>query len=90
MTEQQAIDTLRLMMKVRMPEEVGALRMAERALQKQIPKKPTFEGDGYWEGELVMELWVCPTCECDFEIDVKYSHCPECGQAIDWSEEVEE
>lgn len=48
-----------------------AKRLTILALQKQIPKKPTFEGDGYADGAMVYDTWICPNC----------------GQAIDWSEE---
>ena len=65
-----------------------SLEMAIAALEKQIPKKPTYEGDGYWNGQLVYDTWVCPNCEKRYEVDCdNYDHCPDCGQAIDWSEE---
>lgn len=52
-------------------EKPCAVQMAREAMEKQISKKPLFEGDGYWRGELVYDTWICPNC----------------GQAIDWSEE---
>lgn len=62
--------------------------MAIEALKKQIPKKPDFEGDGYWNGELVYDTWICPCCGKHYEVDYEeYDHCPNCGQAIDWSEQ---
>lgn len=67
-----------------------SLDMAIEALEKQIPKKPDFEGDGYWNGQLVYDTWICPNCEKRYEVDYEeYDHCPYCGQKIDWSE-VEE
>ena len=59
------------------------------ALEKQIPKKPDFEGDGYDEnGFIILDTWICPCCEEKYETDYdNYMHCPNCGQAIDWSEE---
>lgn len=53
-----------------------ALKKAEKqaveALEKQIAKRPYYEGDGYDpEGELIYDTWRCPNC----------------GQRIDWSEE---
>lgn len=64
------------------------LNMAISALKKQIPKKPHFEGDGYWNGELVYDTWVCPNCDTDYEVEAdKHKYCPNCGQKIDWSEE---
>lgn len=35
------------------------LDVAIAALEKQIPKKPTYEGDGYWNGQLVYDIWRC-------------------------------
>ena len=67
---------------------------AIKALEKQIPKKPDIEGDGYCpEGNLVYDTWICPNCGTHYEIDYdNYDYCPKCGQAIDksfmnWSEE---
>lgn len=56
-----------------------AQHMALEALEKQIPKKP------------IVNLWdewcECPGCNgiVTFE-EIKYDFCPDCGQAIDWSE----
>jgi rubrerythrin len=64
--------------------------MTIAALEKQIPKKPDLEGDGYADGQLVYDTWICPNCEKRYEVDYeKYDYCPNCGQKIDWSE-VEE
>ena len=60
---------------------------AIKALEKQIPKKPDLEGDGYADGHLVYDTWICPCCEKHYEVDYDdYDYCPNCGQAIDWSE----
>lgn len=66
----------------------NAYRMAIQALEKQIPKKPDIEGDGYDpDGNLVYDTWICPTCGVSYEIDYdEYNYCPACGQAIDQSE----
>lgn len=56
--------------------------------KKQIPKVHDFEGDGYSEGELVLDTWICPGCGEYYEVDYDhYDFCPKCGQAIDWSDE---
>ncbi len=57
--------------------------------EKARPMKPTYEGDGYApDGTFVYDTWICPNCEEHYEIETDYyKHCPECGQAIDWSEE---
>lgn len=67
-----------------------ALVMAMEALEdeKQIPKAPDYEGDGYCDGELVYDTWICPCCGMYYEVDYdNYTYCPNCGQAIDWSDE---
>ena len=58
------------------------------ALEKQIPKKPTYEGDGYSpDGKFVLDEWICPCCETRYEVDYDdYDYCPHCGQKIDWSD----
>ena len=64
-----------------------AFDMAIKALEKQIPKKPDLEGDGYADGHLVYDTWICPCCEKGYEVDYEeYDYCPNCGQALDWSE----
>lgn len=61
--------------------------IAIKALEKQIPKKPNIEGDGYADGQLVYDTWICPCCENRYEIDYdNYEYCPNCGQHIDRSE----
>lgn len=52
------------------------------ALQKQVPMKPTFTGDG----NIVYDTWTCPNCGKDYAVEYdEYKYCPECGQKIDWS-----
>ena len=75
--------------KVQIMEEECAIY----ALEKQIPKKPDYEGDGFDEdGYLIYDTWICPNCGKHYEVDYDdYNFCPECGQAIDksldWSDE---
>lgn len=69
-----------------------ALDKAIEALEKQIPKTPDIEGDGYADGKMVYDTWICPNCGKDYEIECdNYDYCPNCGQAIDkiWEEENE-
>lgn len=65
-----------------------AIDTAIEALEKQMPKKPDYEADGYDnKGELIYDTWICPNCENRYEVDYDhYDYCPKCGQAIDWSE----
>ena len=62
--------------------------LAISALDKQIPKKVELEGDGYDEnGNLIYDTGYCPNCRHIFEVDYDATeHCPECGQALDWSD----
>lgn len=55
------------------------------AREKQIAKKPTYEGDGYApDGTLVYDTWICPYCGKRYEVDYdNYTYCPNCGQKID-------
>ena len=71
--------------KVQIREEECAIY----ALEKQIPKKPDYEGDGFDEdGYLIYDNWICPNCGKHYEVDYDdYNFCPECGQALDWSDD---
>ena len=63
------------------------MEMIVQALDKQIPKKPTYEGDGYSNKHLVYDTWICPCCETRYEVDYDdYDYCPNCGQKLDWSD----
>ena len=69
---------------------VEARDMAIYALEKQIPKKPEYEADGYADGELVYDYAKCPICGHDFEYGINdwgCEYCSDCGQKLDWSEE---
>lgn len=70
----------------RIPTTQEDLQTIKEALEKQIPKKPDLIGDGYDDnGNLVYDIWICPCCETQYELDYDdYKFCPECGQAIDW------
>ena len=62
-----------------------SIDMAIKALEKQIPKKPTYEGDGYApDGTFIYDTWICPCCDKRYEVDYDdYDYCPNCGQKID-------
>lgn len=71
-------------------EGIECHEIAIKALEKQIPKKPEYIADGYADGELVYDTWVCPSCEKHYEVDYDdYDFCPNCGQAIDRRKENE-
>ena len=70
-------------------EHIKSIEIAIQALEKQIPKKPTYEGDGYApDGTFVFDEWLCPCCGKRYEVDYDdYDYCPNCGQKLDWSDE---
>lgn len=42
------------------------------------------------KGEIVYDTWICPCCGKDYEVDYDdYKYCPNCGQAIDWTEMIQ-
>lgn len=65
-----------------------ALDMAVVALEKQTPKKPDVEGDGYdKDGNMIYDTWLCPCCRSRYEVEYDdYDYCPECGQKLDMSD----
>lgn len=69
-------------------EERSAFLQAISEIKKQIPAMPDYEGEGYDEnGELIYDTGYCPYCRNEFELGYDESkHCPECGQALDWSD----
>lgn len=72
--------------------KIGALEECRTAMEKQIAKKPTYEGDGYApDGTLVYDTWICPCCDKRYEVDYDdYDYCPNCGQKIDLDRSGEE
>lgn len=67
---------------------IGTPEECRAAMEKQTAKKPDYEGDGYSDGHLVYDTWICPCCGKHYEVDYDdYDFCPACGQCIDWSDE---
>lgn len=103
MTESEAIERLnclRLYMQITdknsdskfLDEDYEANAMAIKALEKQIPKKPEYEADGYADGELVYDYAKCPICGHDFEYGINdwgCEYCSDCGQKLDWESDEE-
>ena len=85
--EEQVVDRLKEASYERFGND--GMGIAIQALEKQIPKKPTYEGDGYApDGTFVWDEWLCPCCGKRYEVDYDdYDYCPNCGQKIDWSDE---
>lgn len=70
---------------------LAAIDEAIEGLEMRTAKKPDYEADGYDDkGELIYDTWICPSCEKRYEVDYdSYDYCPNCGQAIDWSDRNE-
>ncbi len=78
----QALEEIQQYRTIGTPEECRA------AVEKQTARRPDYEGDGYSDGHLVYDTWICPCCGKHYEVDYDdYDFCPECGQCIDWSDE---
>lgn len=66
------------------PSENAAIELIIKNAKLQIPQEPDYEGDGYWNGELVYDTWICRNCGTKYEVDYdNYDYCPKCGQLID-------
>lgn len=87
MTEEMAYETLKKLIE----EHFELVKKYESLKEKQTPKKPNLEGDGYDEqGNLIYDTWICPNCEKHYELDYdEYDYCPNCGQKILWCNEDE-
>lgn len=63
-------------------QDIEALKVGITALEKQIPKKVI------WENEIFSWAY-CPNCGSDMcdKYNDEFQFCPDCGQALDWSDE---
>lgn len=78
---------MRVFEEIQQYRAIGTVEECRKAMEKQKAKKPTYEGDGYADDELVYDTWICPNCGEHYETDYDdYIYCPNCGQAIYLSE----
>lgn len=70
---------------VKQYRQIGTVEECRAAAEKQTAKKPDYEGDGYSDGQLVYDTWICPRCGKHYEVDCdSYDYCPNCGHMLDW------
>lgn len=61
-------------------------KFLQEALKKAKAKLPYLSGDGYADGAMVYDMWKCPNCGMEYEMEYEeHKYCPECGQAIKWN-----
>ena len=95
MTESEAIKEVRFnMSKIGLSDKaakrvVEARNVAIKALEKQIPKKPTpIDYEKYIDvidnARLLRGAYWCPNCK---RVVKSGSFCNDCGQKLDWSDE---
>lgn len=65
------------------------VKLIEELIERATAKKLYYEGDGYWDGQLIYDTAICPCCGRRFEVDYDEhsEYCPSCGQALDWRDE---
>lgn len=67
---------------------IGTVEECKESVERRTSTKPIYESDGDADGCPVYDTWICPNCETRYGVDYDdYKYCPECGQAINWSEE---
>lgn len=72
-----------------------AMRTAITAIEKQMPKKPTYvdtrfrnHGRSIADGASLSKCYKCPNCTSHiFHVWDSEQYCPYCGQALDWGKE---
>lgn len=75
---------------------IAALEVAVEAIEKQVPKKPTYvdtrfrnHGRHVGDGCSLDRCYKCPSCWSHiFHVFDSEKYCIHCGQALDWGEEA--
>lgn len=70
--------------RLRQYEQTGlTLEQIMELKERDTAKMPMYEGDGYTDGKMVYDIWICPNCGTKYEVDYdNYDFCPNCGQRI--------
>ena len=68
---------------------IGTVEECREAVRKHKAKIPDVWGDGYADGYLVIDMYSCPNCGEEYEIECDhYEYCPKCGQHMDKSDKA--
>jgi hypothetical protein len=90
------MDTKQLKKLIKLAETLGNLyyqAYREQQGERNTPRRPDYEGDGYADGHLVYDTAYCPECRHRFEEGVNdwgSAFCSDCGQALDWEPDPDE
>lgn len=86
--EEKADTILTMIEELKQYRAIGTPEECRVAVEKQTARRPDYEGDGYADGHLVYDTWICPCCGKHYEVDYdNYNYCPDCGQKLDWRDE---
>ena len=67
------------------PNELEEIKVLQELVYKATPKKPI---ERHYEDEGEPEyIKVCCPAGCKVQVGNYYNFCPECGQALDWSDD---
>lgn len=59
----EALDVaIKALEEVQQYHQIGTVEECREAVEKQTAKKPDYEGDGFSDGQLVYDTWICPCC----------------------------
>lgn len=89
--KQATKEAIKALEEIQQYRAIGTVEEFKALKEKNDPKIPNYEGDGYYKGQIVLDTWICPNCEKEYEVDYEeYDYCPNCGQRIDHSELTED
>ena len=82
--EKSYVVAIKALEEIQQYREIGTVEECWEAVEKQRPKKPDYEGDGYADGHMVYDTWICPNCGEYYEVDYDdYKYCPYCGKELE-------